>query len=147
MKLDKIKILIFLLIIITFTSCKTYYISTSSMKEQFKDIDSTKFQLVQVQGPIGETYNYLANPIKSIKCVDKQNNYIELTNSPSIETRITENTEKKTILYFDRIYVSDSLLYGIKSRFIPTFDKIITLKNIIKIEVQDGKKNFKYKSN
>lgn len=117
------------------------------MKEQFKDIDSTKFQLVQVQGPIGETYNYLANPIKSIKCVDKQNNYIELTNSPSIETRITENTEKKTILYFDRIYVSDSLLYGIKSRFIPTFDKIITLKNIIKIEVQDGKKNFKYKSN
>ena len=129
------------------TSCKTYYISTSSLKEQFKNIDSTKFQLVNVRGPMSEAYTYLANPIKEIKCVDKQNNLVELINSPSIETRITESNGEKTIFYFDRIYLDDSLLYGVRSRFIPSFDKTIPLENIVKIEVQDGKKNLKYKKN
>jgi hypothetical protein len=141
-KLFTISIVIGLL---TLISCKTYYIPTSSLIEQFRDIDSTDFKKVWVAGPTGDSYSYLANPIENIKCIDKNNNPVELANSPSIEMRVTQNNGKKTIFYFDRIYLDDSLLYGIRSRFIPSIDKTIPLENIVKTEVQDGKKNFKYK--
>ena len=145
MNWEKIFIISIVLGSLTLTSCKTYYIPTSSLIEQFKDIDSSDFKTVWVVGPTTDSYLYLANPIENIKCVDKNNNPIELKNSPSIEMRVTQNNGKKTIFYFDRIYLDDSLLYGIRSRFIPSFDKSIPLENIVKIEVQDGKKDFKYK--
>jgi len=70
----------------------------------------------------------------------------ELTNSPSIEMRVTHNS-KKTIFFFDRVYVGDSVLTGVESRFIPTARKSISLKEISKIEIQDGKKKFRYIEN
>jgi hypothetical protein len=101
---------------------------------------------VTVRGPIGERYNYLANPINEIECSDKNGNPSRLTNSPSIEMRVTETNGKKTIFYFDRIFVTDSTLTGIQSRFISSINKTIKLKDIKKIEIQDGKKNFVYVS-
>jgi hypothetical protein len=99
---------------------------------------------VVVRGPVGERYNYLANPIRTINCVDKQNNPASLNNSPSIEMRVTDTNNKKTIFYFDRIFVNKTYLYGVQSRFISSITKIVPIKDITKIEVQDGKKNFKY---
>lgn len=129
------------------TSCKTYYIPTASLIDQFRNIDSSDYKTVWVAGPTIDSYSYLANPIEKIKCTDRNNNPVKLINSPSIEMRVTQNNGKKTIFYFDRIYLDDSLLYGIRSRFIPAFDKTIPLENIVKIEVRDGRKNFKYKTN
>jgi hypothetical protein len=129
--------------LIFFSSCKTYYISKDSLVEQFQGIDSLKFRDVVVKGPFGETYKYKANPITVIKCVDKNNNAAELINSPSIEMRVTHNS-KKTILYFDRVYVSDSVLTGVASRFISSAIRKIPLNEISRIEVQDGKKKYRY---
>src|SRR6266496_3748489 len=127
------------------SSCTTYYISLDSFKQQFAGIDSTKLKDVKVEGPIGEVYNYPANPITTIKCMDKNGNPAELTNSPSIEIRFTYGiNNKRAILYFDRIYVSDSAVVGVESRFIPSIRKTIPLNSITKIEVQDGKKSFRY---
>ncbi|MEA4841445.1 MAG: hypothetical protein VB110_10640, partial [Bacteroidales bacterium] len=69
--------------LILFTSCSSYLISVDSLKEQFSGIDSTKLINVNVRGPIGETYSYLANSIQSIKCKDKNGKPHELINSPS----------------------------------------------------------------
>jgi hypothetical protein len=138
------RIFFLLTIVLITTSCSTYYLTTKSLSDQFTGIDSTRLKPVTVRGPAGETYNYLANPIEIIECVDKQGNPTQLINSPSIEMRVTQQTGKRTIFYFDRVLVTDSALYGVRSRFIPSLRKAIKLQDIKKIEIQDGQKNFDY---
>ena len=141
-KTDK-KLITTILIFFLFTSCKTYYIPIESFKSQFKDIDSVELKTVNTKGPMGDVVTYKTYPIDYIKCVDKQNNPFELKNSPSIEVRITDIKDKRTYLYFDQMYVQDSVLKGDGSRFI-YFHKEIPLKDIKLIEIQDGHKKFKY---
>ena len=93
------------------------------------------------RGPLGGLYVYPANQIQFIECLDKEGNKFLLQNSPSIEIRFTDKSNKKTIFYFDGVYVTDSLIIGDRSRFIG-LSKEIHLNNIILIEVQDGHKNF-----
>jgi len=133
--------LLFLFVVLN--ACKTYLIPVQSFKEQFNGIDSTKLRLVKTRGPAGDVAEYLANPIEYIKCVDKSDMPLELKNSPSIEIRFTEKNNKRTIFYFDRLFVQDTLIIGEMSRFI-RFRKGISINNVILIEVQDGHKNFKY---
>lgn len=124
-------------------SCKNYYIPKDIFIKQFADIDSTKLRTVIVSGPMGATSTYKANPINKIKCVDKKGNDAELNNGPSIETRMTINNKKRVIFYFDRVIILDSIVYGVQSRFI-NMRTSIPLKDITKIEVQDGHKKFSY---
>jgi hypothetical protein len=138
------KIAILFVLAATLCSCATYLIPVDNLRAQFAGIDSTDFVNVSVRGPVGDRYHYLANPLRIINCFDKKNNPAELINSPSIEIRITNRDNKKAIFYFDRIFVSETSLYGVQSRFIPSITKKIPLSDIKKIEVQDGKKNFKY---
>jgi hypothetical protein len=138
-----LKVYFIVFIVFGLVSCKTYYISIDSFKEQFKGIDSTRLIFVNTRGPAGDVVEYPANPIDYIKCVDKDNNQFELKNSPSIEIRFTENNNKRTIYYFDRIYLQDTLIIGDMSRFIH-YKKGISINNVKLIEVQDGHKNFKY---
>ena len=108
-----------------------------------KDIDSVELKTVYTKGPMGDVVSYETYPIDYIKCVDKNNNPFLLKNSPSIEIRFTNKNNKRTYFYFDQIYVQDSIVYGDGSRFI-NYQKQIPLKEIQKIEVQDGRKKFKY---
>ena len=64
-------------------------------------------------------------------------------NSPSIEVRFTDKNNKRTIFYFDRIFLKDTLIVGDISRFLSGL-KTLSINNIKLIEVQDGHKNFKY---
>ncbi len=137
------KIWIYLFVIFGLASCKTYYIPLDSFKEQIKDIDSVELRTVYTRGPMGDVVEYKTYPIDNIKCVDKDNNPAELKNSPSIEIRFTEKNNKRTIFYFDQIYVQDSMIIGDGSRFMQ-YQKSIPIDSLKLIEVQDGKKNFKY---
>ena len=132
-----------ILIVMGFISCKTYYIPVESFKAQFKGIDSTNLRIVNTRGPAGDIVQYPANPINYIKCESKDKKPFELKNGPSIEIRFTENNNKRTIFYFDRVYLKDSLIIGDMSRFIRV-RKVISINNVKLIEVQDGHKNFKY---
>ncbi|MCF8372655.1 MAG: hypothetical protein K9H64_13580 [Bacteroidales bacterium] len=129
------------------TSCKTYYISLDSFKQQFDGIDSTQLKMVEMNGGgiLMVSEQYLANPITKIKCTDKKGNPAELNNSPAIEIRFTygENN-RRTVFYFDRVFVSDTVVIGMPSRFVPKMRKTIPLNEITKIEVQNGGKNFQY---
>ncbi len=137
------KIWIYLFVIFGLASCKTYYIPLDSFKEQIKDIDSVELRTVYTRGPMGDVVEYKTYPIDNIKCVDKYNNPAELKNSPSIEIRFTEKNNKRTIFYFDQIYVQDSMIIGDGSRFMQ-YQKSIPIDSLKLIELQDGKKNFKY---
>lgn len=128
-------------------SCASYLIPLDSLKSQFAGIDSTKLVDVKVVGPYGERYNYLANPINTIWCENSSGASFKLLNSPSIEVRVTyksENKNKRAVFYFDRLNINDNCLVGVQSRFISAIRKSIPLDDIIKIEIQDGKKNFRY---
>src|SRR5215203_4463728 len=133
------------IIALLLVSCKTYIIPTNSLIQQFQGIDSSRLRQVVVRGPLGEKYQYLANPISSIICLDQKGRTAQLANSPSIEVRVTHNNQK-TVLYFDRLFLSGSVLKGTGSRFIPAATKEILLETISKIEIQNGRKNFHYET-
>jgi len=143
MNISIFKISFFLFLALIFSSCKTYYIPVESFTEQMKDIDSVELKTVYTKGPMGDVVSYETYPIDYIKCVDKNNNPFLLKNSPSIEIRFTNKNNKRTYFYFDQIYVQDAIVFGDGSRFI-NYQKQIPLKEIQKIEVQDGRKKFKY---
>jgi hypothetical protein len=137
------------LLFLIVSSCQTYFIPIESFKKQFEGIDSTKLKEVTVQGTgfFGNS-TYLANPIKVINCVDKNNRAKQLTNSPSIEMRITYGFKnKRTVFYFDRVFISQQLVVGVQSRFIDVIRKTVPLDSITKIEIQDGHKNLTYIDN
>ena len=136
-------ILILLFLSMVLNACKTYLIPVQSFKEQFNGIDSAKLRLVKTRGPAGDVVEYLANPVDYIKCVDKSDMPYELKISPSIEVRFTEKNNKRTIFYFDRVFMQDTLIIGEMSRFV-RFRKGISINNVKLIEVQDGHKNFRY---
>jgi hypothetical protein len=128
-------------------SCASYIIPIDSLKSQFAGIDSTKLIEVKVVGPYGERYVYFANPITTIWCMDSNGSSLHLTNSPSIEVRVTymyESKSKRAIFYFDRLNIVNNNLVGVQSRFISAIRKSIPLDKIVKIEIQDGRKNFHY---
>ncbi len=122
-------------------SCKSYYIPVNSFKSQFTDIDSTSLKPVIVKDPAGTRHVYLANPIDFIYCEDKDGNQHKLQNNPSIEIRFTDYKNKRTVFYFDRVFMNDSVIIGYRSRF-AGLKQEIPIKDVIKIEVQDGQKGF-----
>jgi len=125
-------------------SCKTYTISPESFKEQLTGIDSKS--LVQKPVSIVSPYfvkKFYSNNIKSIIVIDKQYREIELKNQPSIEMRVTTIDGKRHIMYFDSVYLENDTLYGSKARLISLNYTKIPFNKIVKIEVQDGGKNYK----
>jgi len=132
-----------LLVLLVFSGCKSYTIPVDSFKEQFKDINTENYRIVKIENPFGMESQYKANPIDTIICFDKNNKKVLLRNSPSIEIKFTTKNHKKKTFYFDRVFLNDTVVVGDISRFI-NYKKGIPIKDIIKIEVQDGRKNFKY---
>lgn len=141
MNIFKSSLIVFLAFL---TSCTTYQIPIESFETQLKDATFKNMRTVNTQYPTGMTYQNLANQLDSIICVAKDGNIKKIQNKPSIEIRITDKKNKKTIFYFDTVYLSDSLVVGEQSRFVSA-PKSIPLKDIIKIEIQDGHKKFSYK--
>lgn len=99
-------------------------------------------------GPAGEAGgrdHYLANPYPLIHCVDAEQHDHIMQSGPSIEIRFTyQPGDRHVIFYFDRIFVTDSTVTGVRSRYIPSIRKTIKLDSVTKIEVQDGHKKFRY---
>ena len=137
-----------LILIVSFTmfSCKTYTISKESFKEQFKDVNS-KTLVEKKVSIISSNFveNFYCNDIKTIIVEDKSGKKIEMVNRPSIEMRVTTDDNKRRIMYFDTSYIENDTLYGSRSRLLSLINYAkIPLKRIIKIEVQDGGKRYKY---
>ena len=131
-------------LIFLFTSCKTYYIPVDSFKQQFAGMDASSMREVTSRGPMGDKVKYKAYPIDKIQAVDKNGNPVTISNSPSIEIRFTDTVNKRTIFYFDLLRIDGDNVTGTPSRFMTNFKKTISLSSIKKIEVQNGRKNFRY---
>jgi predicted RNA-binding protein YlqC (UPF0109 family) len=130
--------------ILFFSSCKTYYIALDSFKNQLSAFDSSNMHEVTTVGPLGNRETYKTYPIDIIHAVDKNGNLINIPNSPSIEVRITDTNNKKTIFYFDLIRFDGKNIIGRQSRIISSIKKTIPLMTVKTIEVQDGRKKYRY---
>ena len=125
------------------SSCTTYSIPVNSFKEQFAGMKQSDMKEVMVQGPVGERVKYKTFPQDSVDCVDKNGNVIRLEKIPSLEIRFTDSNNKKTVFYFDRMFVTDTSVSGTYSRILG-LQKTIPLNRIKKIEIQNGRKNYRY---
>jgi hypothetical protein len=133
-----------IVLILFFTSCKTYIIPVDSFKQQLSGFDSSNMREVTTQGPVGNRVTYKTYPIDIIHAVDKTGKPVTISNSPSIEVRITDTANRKTIFYFDLIQSDGENIIARQSRFISTIKKTIPINSIKTIEVQNGRKNFRY---
>jgi|SRR5436190_7637562 hypothetical protein len=114
------------LISVLFYSCSTYLIPVDSFKNQFGGMKETDMKEMVVQGPLGERTRYKTFPQDSVDCT-KKGQWIRLEKAPSLEIRFTNDHNKKTVYYFDRIFVTDTTVSGTYSRMLG-FKKPFPLK-------------------
>lgn len=140
----KIKLSLLALVVLMI-SCKTYTITPENLKKQIIESNSNYLEDVKVNNPLSQFSNikYQANSLKYLNVYDKNGSLSFLQNSPSVEMRVTQKNGKRKIFYLDTVTLENDTLKGSKSRFLGLNDKI-PFDQIIKIEVQDGGKNFYY---
>jgi len=128
------------------TSCASYTIPVSSFREQMINAQPEKMKAANISTPLFfYSIRYHSNDIESIKVIDKKGKECTMYNSPSIEMRVTHQNGKRYCFYFDTVVLENDTIKGSRSRFAPNLSHEIPLAQIVKIEIQDGRKNFKYK--
>jgi len=140
------KAAIILILLIIVSSCSTYTITPEQFKAQFMAAEPG-MDTVKVNNPLlrFSKITYSANRLKKITVLDKQGLITYLDNSPSLEMRVTQKNGKKRIMYFDTVDLRNDTLYGSGSRFVGTQRKI-PFDSIVKIEIQEGGKNYHYQN-
>ena len=128
-------------------SCTTYTIPVESFKSQMVDATEENMRPAEINNPLTHgSLTYPANNIDRLIVINKDGKSTYLTNSPSIEMRVTHVNGKRYKFYFDTVYLENDTLKAERSRFIAGLSRQIPLDSIVKIEVQDGGKKFKYQN-
>lgn len=141
------KKIILLGVLFAINSCTTYTIPTESFKTQFSKFDSIQKRERVINNPLTYgTIKYMTNNILMISAIDKNEKPTSIRNSASLEMRITKKNGKKNVFYFDTVSLENDTLKGCQSRFQPNLRKEIPFDDIIKIEIQEGGKNYSYQN-
>lgn len=130
-------------LLLLMVSCKTYTISPENFKKQFVTDNANKLTDVRIDNPLStlSDIKYQANSLKYLNVYDKNGKLSFIRNSPSTEIRVTLINGKKKIFYLDTVVLENDTLKGSKSRLLGITDKV-PFNHIVKIEVQDGRKNY-----
>ena len=139
------KILSLFTIIVLTLSCKTYIISPENFKKQIIESDANNLKEVKVNNPISpfSQITYRANSLKYLNVYDDKGSLSFMQNSPSIEMRVTLKNGTRKLFYLDTVTLENDTLKGEKSRILGLRSKV-PFNDIVKIEVQDGGKNYHY---
>jgi hypothetical protein len=121
-----------------------FTIPVESFREQFGNMFSMEWKIVKIQSPRGMIQTYKTFPIEKVHCITYSGIPVNLNIKPSLEMRITDNRGKRTVFYLDRIRVENDILTGHQSRKLGFIQKAIPLSDVHKIEIQDGKKYYRY---
>jgi hypothetical protein len=128
------------LLTLLLTSCSTYYMTSTSLKEQLQKVDPNKikdsydFRLGILIGSLKGKNFY--NGIESIRCTDKKGKEKIVKIQTNTGIIMTDNTGKKETLYFDSVFLRDSLVYGSKSHFITLPVTPMNINNLKVIKIQ-----------
>ena len=127
--------------VLTLSSCSTYYLTNDSFKDQLQRIDPNKisdaydFRLGLIGVALKGGQNFY-NGIKTLKCKDKAGNDVLVNIKPQTGIRLTDNSGRTLQLYFDSVFLRDSLVYGSKSHFITLPVTPMNINTLTKIEIQ-----------
>lgn len=115
--------------------------TATSLKEQLQKIDPDNIEdrydfRLGLAGVALKGGKNFYNGIDSIKCTDKNGKEKTIPVRTNTGIRLTEKSGKRQILYFDSLFLRDTLIYGSKSHFITLPVDPINVNNIEKIEVQ-----------
>ncbi|MDP4240644.1 MAG: hypothetical protein Q8904_14370 [Bacteroidota bacterium] len=130
-----------IILVAIMTSCSTYYMTQSSFKEQLQNINPNKindaydFRLGLAGVALKGGKNFY-NGIETLKCKDKNGNDVIFTVKPQTGIRLTDSTGRRIQLYFDSVFLRDSLVYGSKSHFISLPVTPMNVNKLTKIEIQ-----------
>ena len=124
---------------------KKYTISVSDLKSLLSNMNESRLINVTASGPNNSVFSYMIYPIDIITCYDKKGNTAILKNNPGLEIQFTDIENKKKSFYFDTIRKQENIVSGNPSRFICSLTKAVDLNKVIKIELRNIKKGFKYK--
>jgi len=123
------------------TSCKTYYMTPTSLKDQLENIDPNKikdaydFRLGLVGVALKGGKNFY-NGIDKLEVTDKTGTKTEIRVTSKTAIRLTNSAGKRLQLYFDSVFLRDSLVYGSKSHFITLPVTPMNINSLVKIEIQ-----------
>lgn len=115
--------------------------TANSLKEQLQKIDPNKinddydFRLGIVGVALKGGKNFY-NGIDSLNCKDKNGKDVTLTITTHTGIRLTDNIGRRVQLYFDSVFLRDSLVYGSKSHFITLPVTPMNIDKLVKIEIQ-----------
>lgn len=142
--MSKFFLVTFLLATLSFSSCQTYSIPVSAFRDQMEAARSRPLRTVTTQGPLGNRVRYETYAVDSVFAFDKKGTPVFLVNSPALEVRFTDSANHKTLLYFDRMKFDGQTISGSPSRILLSVQKAVPLQSIRKIEIQNGRKNYRY---
>jgi hypothetical protein len=146
----------FLILLLAVTSCKTYYMTPTSLKEQLQNIDPAKAREVydvlrlpmpmppvpgtntsaQVSVPL-VTGTHMYNGLTELTCQDNTGATWRVSVNYMSQARITEKNGRHKIVYFNTMFLRDSLLYASKSHMIhAAINPPFSINNITKVELQ-----------
>jgi hypothetical protein len=133
--------LLFIPAILFISSCSTYYMTPTSLKEQLEKIDPDKiydaydFRL-GVAGVALKGGKNFYNGIQTLRCTDKKGNEVIKSVNTQTGIRLTDKSGRKQTLYFDSVFLRDSLIYGSKSHFITIPVTPMRIDSLAKVEIQ-----------
>jgi hypothetical protein len=123
------------------TSCNTYYMTSASLKEQLQNIDPNKvrdaydFRLGVVGAALKGGKNFY-NGIDKIKVADKEGKIVQRSVTSKTGIKLTDTKGRHLQLYFDSVFLRDSLVYGSKSHFITLPVTPMNIDSLVEIKVQ-----------
>lgn len=143
-----IRIVLLFFVCLTFFSCSVYTISPSSLKEQFIGIHLDSLKKTKINNPFVPftSIRYKSNRVENLTVRDRDGLKVNISNSPALEMRVTLKNKKRYYFYFDTVIITDDSLSGGKSRFLPGLKNKVAFDSIVKIEIQDGRKRYHYKT-
>jgi hypothetical protein len=112
-----------------------------SFKDQLQNIDPNKitdaydFRLGLIGVALKGGKNFY-NGITSVKATDSHGKEIVYAINTNTSVRLTNADGRRIVLYFDSLFLRDSLVYGSKSHFITLHVTPMNINTLTKIELQ-----------
>jgi hypothetical protein len=129
-----------LIILVCAASCKTYHMAPASLKTQLENINPEKiteaydFRL-GLTGILLKGGKNFYNGIDTIDVTDNKGKAARLPVTSHTGVRLTDTAGHSVIVYFDSMFMKDSLVFASKSHFL-TLPIHRNLYSLSKVEVQ-----------
>ena len=131
---------LFLVILLCASSCTTYYMTPTSLKTQLENINPEKINdaydfRLGLTGVLLKGGENFYNGIDTIDVTDKGGKAYRLPVTTHMGVRMTDTAGHSVIVYFDSMFIKDSLVFASKSHFLnlPIHRNVYALS---KVEVQ-----------